>query len=252
MADARILSKALLLLDLIATSDGGRSAAELAELISVHRTNVYRYLNTFLDLGYIRKDHQDRYHLGNKILDLTSHLLGTMPLREAAHPCLVALSAKVQKTVHLCVLDGLDVIYIDKVESQRTLPIMSRIGSRAPAYCTAVGKVLLSALPAEQLTLMLGSIHFESRTPRTIVDPVRFLEEMKHTRSKGYALDDEEHEQGVICLATGVRDYGGECVGAISITGLKREYQEPEERDRLLGTLLQTAQAISSDLGFVA
>jgi len=129
--DAKILAKGLNLLEVLAQSAEGMTAAELADSVGVHKTTAYRYLNTLLQAGYIKTNGDGSYHLGNKILELGSHMLRRMPLREVAHPFLVKLSAETQKTVHLCVLDGAEVVYLDKVESQRSLPIISRIGSRA-------------------------------------------------------------------------------------------------------------------------
>ena len=249
--DAKILAKGLVLLDEIARNIGGVSATELADRVGIHKTSVYRYLNTLQNAGYVRNDGDGSYGLGNKILELSSHLLRQMPLRETARSYLVALSNDTQKSVHLCVLDGTEVVYIDKVESQRTLPIMSRIGSHAPAYCTSVGKALLSALPMDQLVAMLGDIGFERRTPNTITSAVEFLDDIRRTQERRYAVDDEEHEEGIVCYAALVREYGGHSVGAISITGLKRDYQEEQERERLLESLLKAAADISSALGFV-
>ena len=251
MADAKILEKGLKLLEELAQSAEGKSAVELAELLGIHKTSVYRYLNTLLEMGYIRTDGNGVYHLGNKILELGSHMLRRMPLREVAHPFLVKLSAETQKTVHLCVLDGAEVVYLDKVESQRSLPIISRIGSRAPAYCTGVGKALLSTLPTDQVLELLKRTPLVKRTENTITDPMKLLDELKLTRERGYAIDDGEHEEGIKCFAAPIKDFSGETVGAISITGLKREFEDSEESDRLLNTVVKGAKDISLALGHI-
>jgi len=251
MADAKILEKGLNIVEDLAQSAQGMTAVELANSIGIHKTSVYRYLNTLLNAGYIQSNGDGHYHLGNKILELGSQLLRRMPLRETAHPFLVKLSAETEKTVHLCVLDGQDVIYIDKVESQQTLPIMSRIGSRAPAYCTGVGKALLSGLPTDQIVSLLQGITLEKRTATTITDPMQLLEEIKLTAERGYAIDNGEHEEGIKCFAALIRGYGGGVVGAISLTGLKREFDNPEEAKRMISTITKTATEISRELGHV-
>ncbi len=250
MADAKILEKGLKLLEELAQSAEGKTALELADLLGIHKTSVYRYLNTLLEMGYIRTDGNGVYHLGNKILELGSHMLRRMPLRETAHPFLVKLSAETQKTVHLCVLDGAEVVYLDKVESQRSLPIISRIGSRAPAYCTGVGKALLSSLPSDQIVEILRKTSLVKRTETTITDPVQLLEELKQTRARGYAIDNCEHEEGIKCFAAVIKGYGGEIVGAISITGLKREFDDQQQAEKLAETVKLTAEAISQALGY--
>ncbi len=201
-------------------------------------------------MGYIRTDGNGAYHLGNKILELGSHMLRRMPLREIAHPFLVKLSAETQKTVHLCVLDGAEVVYLDKVESQRSLPIISRIGSRAPAYCTGVGKALLSSLPSDQVVEILRKTPLVKRTETTITDPVQLLEELKQTRDRGYAIDNCEHEEGIKCFAAIIKGYGGETVGAISITGLKREFDDRRQAEELSEEVKRAAVAISQALGY--
>ena len=251
MADAKILEKGLNLLEKLAQSKKGMSAIELANGIGIHKTSVYRYLNTLLQAGYIKTDGDGIYHLGNKILELGSQMLRRMPLRETAHPLLVKLSAETQKTVHLCVLDGQNVVYIDKIESQRSLPIISRIGSRAPAYCTGVGKALLSGLPTDQVVSLLREVTLTKRTPITITDPVQLLDEIRVTAERGYAIDNGEHEEGIKCFAILVSGYGGDTVGAISLTGLKREFDNPEEFKKMISAITKTATEISRALGDV-
>jgi DNA-binding IclR family transcriptional regulator len=226
------------------------TAIELADSIGIHKTSVYRYLNTLLQAGYIQTNGDGRYHLGNKILELSSQLLRRTPLRETAHPFLVNLSAETEKTVHLCVLDGHDVVYIDKVESQRSLPILSRIGSRAPAYCTGVGKALLSGLPTDQVVSLLREVTLERRTPNTITDPIQLLEEIKLTAERGYAIDNGEHEEGIKCFAAPIKGYSGDIVGAISITGLKREFEDQQVEEEMANKVKQAAVAISHALGY--
>ena len=248
-ADAKILAKGLNLLEMLAQSAEGMTALELANTVGVHKTTAYRYLNTLLQAGYIQTNGDGRYHLGNKILELSSQLLRRMPLRETAHPFLVKLSVETQKTVHLCVLDGHDIVYIDKVESQRSLPMMSRIGSRAPAYCTGVGKALLSSLPTDQVVSLLQDINLEKQTAATITDPMKLLKEIKLTAERGYAIDNSEHEEGIKCLAALVRGFGGEPVGAVSLTGLQREFNTAEELERMIAVVAKTAMEISYALG---
>ncbi len=249
--DAKILAKGLNLLEELAQSADGMTAVGLAESIGIHKTSVYRYLNTLLQTGYIQTNGDGRYHLGNKILELSSQLLRRMPLRETAHPFLVKLSVETQKTVHLCVLDGHDVVYIDKVEGQRSLPMMSRIGSRAPAYCTGVGKALLSGLPTDLIITLLGESSLTKRTSTTITDPIQLLKEVKRIAERGYAIDNGEHEEGIKCFAAPLSEYGGDIVGAISLTGLKREFDNPEELKKMITAITKTATEISQALGHV-
>lgn len=249
MAGSKTIEKGLAILEELAQSAAGKTASELAKTVGVHKTSIYRYLNAFSAPGYIRRDGEGRYHIANKILELGNHMLRRMPLREVAHPHLVKLSADTQKTVHLCILDGFDVIYIDKVESHRTLPINSRIGSRAPCHCSSAGKALLSELPTEQVVSLCQQHGLPQRTPNTITNPLRLLQELRAVTERGYAIDDEEDEIGLMCLGTSIRGYGSECLGAVSLTGLKREFDNSDTCNRLVKALLDTASVISRALG---
>jgi IclR family transcriptional regulator, KDG regulon repressor len=250
-ADAKILAKGLDILEKLAQSNAGMTVVELADSIGIHKTSVYRYINTLLEAGYVQNDGDSRYQLGNKILELGSQKLRQMPLREVAHPFLIKLNEKTQMTVHLCVLDGRDVVYIDKIESHRSLPIMSRIGSHAPAYCTAVGKALLSNLPTDQLVSLLQGMTLEKRTENTITDPIKLLEELRLTAERGYAIDNAEHEEGIMCFAASVRGIGGDVIGAISITGLMRELAVQIEYQRSIANLKMAVTEISQLFGHV-
>jgi IclR family KDG regulon transcriptional repressor len=245
----RILRKGLKILEHLASSRDGASAMELCELIGVHKTSIYRYLATLKECGYVRKESSGQYVLDTKILQLGSEILQRMPLRETAHPFLVELSEATSKTTHLSVLDELEVIYLDKVEGPKTLPIISRIGSRAPAHCTGVGKALLSTLPTSVVETLLQSATLESYTDATIVDPKALLEELAKTRDRGYAIDEGEHELYVRCFAAPISGYGGRAVAAISITGLIDDFEDPSTRVELLDHLKQAAAGISNALG---
>jgi IclR family transcriptional regulator, KDG regulon repressor len=248
-ADAKILAKGLDILEKLAQSNAGMTVVELADTIGIHKTSIYRYINTLLEAGYVQNDGDGRYQLGNKILELGSQKLRQMPLREVAHPFLVKLSAETQKTVHLCVLDGHNVVYIDKIESHRTLPIMSRIGSHAPAYCTAVGKALLSGLPTDQVVSLLQQMTLEKRTENTITDPIKLLEEIKLIAEQGYAVDNGEHEPGIKCFAAPVRGYGGDVIAAASITSLNRKLEQDKTVNDGASRLIEVVHEISAQLG---
>ena len=249
--DAKTLAKGLIILEQLAQSANGMTASQLASAIGIHKTSIYRHLKMLSRGSYVNNGADGRYHLGNKILELASQLLRRMPLRETGHPFLVKLSAETHKTVHLCVLDGHEVVYIDKVETQRSLPILSRIGSRAPTYCTGVGKALLSGLSTDEVVSLLEVSLLTRRTASTITDPLKLLEEVRSISERGYAVDDGENEEGIKCYATLIRAFGGDVVGAISATGLKREFDDPEEAEKLLVAVLKTAAEISRALGHV-
>jgi DNA-binding IclR family transcriptional regulator len=246
---AKILDKGLNLLEELARSPQGMTAVELADKTGVHKTTIYRYLNTFFERGYVQTTGDGLYFLGNRILELGSEKLRQMPLRETAHPFLINLNSEIEMTVHLCVLDGQDVVYIDKIESHRTLPIISRIGSRAPAYCTGVGKALLGGLPTEQLTTLVKTMKLDRRTPTTITDPVDLVKEIKLTAKRGYAIDNGENEEGIICIAAPISAFGGDTIAAVSATGLRSDFSDLQASSTARLEVVKTAKDISMALG---
>jgi len=145
-------------------------------------------------------------------------------------------------------LDGEEVVYIDKIDSPQTLRMYSKIGRRSPAYCTAIGKVLLAWAPPEIITRLLGRDNLYRFTERTIIEPYRIKEEFHRVRERGYAEDNEEHEMGICCLAAPIRNMNGEVTAAISIALPKLRFQA-ERLPYLQKLVVEAAKEISSRLG---
>jgi len=248
--DVKILEKGLKIIEKLAEAPEGLTPLELAQGLGLHKSSIYRYLNTLLKYRYIQKNSNNRFQLGIKVLELGGQLLRRMPLREVAHSFLIKLSAETEKTVHLCILDKCDVVYLDKVEGHHTLPLLSRIGSRAPAHCTAVGKALLGFLPSSQLERWLQECPLTAYTPQTITEKARLIAELRSVAERGYALDRGEHELHINCIAAPIRDYSGDVIASISITGLDREFTDPAICRRLIDTVQRTAREISEALGY--
>ena len=244
---SRVLCRALKLLELIARSRQGLRVVEIEHVVPLHRSSIYRYLNTFVSTRYLEKDKEGRYRLGPKVMELAGLALENLDIREVAHPLLIELSEAMDATVHLCRLDGTEVIYLDKVETHRSLPLYSRIGSRAPAYCTGVGKALLAFLPPERLKRTLARTRFRRFTANTIIGREELLAELSAVRERGYAVDRGEHEEGIYCVAAPIFDLYGEPIASISITDLARKIEGNEEC--YAREVLRVAQAISRSLG---
>ena len=143
-----------------------------------------------------------------------------------ALPYMEELNKRVGETIHLVVMDGFEIVYINKVESVQSLRIATRVGGRLPAYCTGVGKVLLAALSPQELNLFLKSAPLRKLTGNTIMDPEKLKESFIRIRSQGYALDLEEFSQGLICVAAPLFNYSQKEIGAISISGPSHRMKE--------------------------
>jgi IclR family KDG regulon transcriptional repressor len=195
---------------------------ELSSLVKVHKSTLFRFMRTFCDLGYARRDPDtERFSLTLKVFELGSSVYARVDLVKLASPILVRLSSTTKETVHLAVLDGGRLVYLSKIESTRSLRVamQSGVGLTAPAYCTGVGKVLLAFADPGVLDAYLGSCKLARHTEKTISDRVRLLAELKLIRSRGWAVDDEEHENGVRCVAAPVRNRKGAVIAALSISG---------------------------------
>lgn len=244
---SQVLSRGLEILDLLVHSREGLSADQLAIQLGLHRSSMYRYLNTLTATGYAERSSGGAFRCGSKILDLASFVLEKIDLRNIARPFLSALCERTQATVHLCRLHGSEVVYLDKIETERSLPIYSRVGGRAPAYCTGVGKALLSFVSPERLKRILAQTEFRRYTPKTLCGAEELCRELEDVRIKGYALDVGEHEEGIHCVAVPIFDFYGEPVAAISVTDVPRRIIE--RADELAGELRDVAEQISFHLG---
>ncbi len=244
------LQKGLTILEALASSPDGHTAQELAEIVGVHKTNVYHYLRVLQDTQYVRRDERGRFRIGHKILELGGRLLQRMPLREAAHEHLLKLSRETAKTIHLSVLEGSELLYIDKVEGPNTLPMRSRIGTRAPVHSTASGKILLAHLPSAERERVLAECSMERRTPATVVDRDQLKGELRESSERGYAVDHGENEEHICCFAAPIFDQSGRAIAAISLTGLSSELIDPEEHRRIRQLVLSTAGRISEERGY--
>jgi len=193
------------------------------------------------------------YLLGFTLVELGNRLLNQLDLRTEAKPLLLELGRRVKETVHLVILDQNDVLYIDKVESDENpggLRMASRIGSRTQAHSCAVGKVLLADLPEDQLDEYTKQQGLPKLTERTLTDPAQLKEHLKAVRKRGYAVDDEENEQGIRCVAAPIRNESGRVIAATSISGPAIRITRERIRDTLQREIMETAASISKRLGF--
>lgn len=236
--------RALALLEAVA---GGTSALEgLADAVGLTRSTAHRLLSTLTWAGYLRHEPRKGYTLGPRLIELGFKAHAQLHLPSLARPHLEWLSQVSQQTVHLGVLDGTDIVYIDKVPGRGELQMASHIGARMPAQATALGKAILSAFPEpERLAHFTPGL---KRTPRTISDPEAFLQELARVAQRGYALDLEENERGIRCIGAPIRDGSDTVVAAVSISGAV-VYLSDTRLEELAPLVVEAARRISRDLG---
>lgn len=238
------LRRALEVLAVIALAcerDALLSLTEIAAQSGINRSTVSRLLQPLMDAGLVDQEpNTDRYRLGPQTARLGQIYLQHLDVNNVAGPILQALVEESQETAHLGVLDGTDVVYVDKHESPRSVRTGSRIGSRQPLYSTAMGKVLLAhAAPSVVEDVIREGM--PRRTETTITNAETLATELDRIRIDGYAIDDQENELEIRCLGAPVFDHRGVVVAAISLS--VPATRMPVERLRVLSTLVMDATA---------
>jgi DNA-binding IclR family transcriptional regulator len=244
------LARALTLL--VRLGERPYSLDELAAELGVHKTTVLRLLRTLEDERFVYREHRDaahRFHLGSRAFELANAALDQREVRATAAPHLAALNRTTGQTVHLGVMEGDDVVYLDKCEAREApIRMYSRIGLRMPLHCTAIAKVLLADLPSAERRRLAEGIEYPRFTAHTIADPPAYLAELARVAEQGWAMDDAEHESFITCIAAPIRDAAGGVVAAVSIS--VPDVLLPREKVlALLPELRETARAVSADCG---
>lgn len=224
------LVKGLRLLELLAERDGPAGVGELARELDMGASNVHRLLQALVELGYAVNDGgRGQYRASLKIWELGAHALHKLDFREAAAPAMRWLLAETNETVHLSVLSGDEVIYIDKLDSPEPVRAYSAIGGRAPAYCVATGKVLLAWRDEPAAVPSLLSVRpLHAFTPSTAPDTAALARELERVRRQGFAVNRGEWRASVWGMASPLRGPGGRVIAALGISG-------PAERIRKKG-----------------
>jgi len=223
---------------------------ELSKKLKLHKNNIFRLLATLEARGYIEQNKStENYRLGLKSLELGQTFIRQMGLLRQARSTLEELASRANETSYLAIMRSNDVIYLDVVEANQTVRVASRVGLRLPPFCTAVGKVLIASDSEEELRKKLPE-HLEKRTDKTITDAKVLIEHLKKVHKQGYALDDEEYEEGVRCIAAPVRDYTGNVVAAISISGPAMRMTDKKIVDDLVQAVREGGEEVSRRLGF--
>lgn len=213
------LGKALGLLDFFTQECPERGISELAELSGLLKSSVHNMISTFEACGFVEKNQSTgKYRLGVKILRLSNSLYLSHDLRNLLRPRLEELSSAANENVYLTTLDDDKAIYVDAIYPPGRHSGRSIIGIDAPLHCTGVGKAIMAELDADHIDRIIarGLVAF---TPNTIADGKRLRKDLAVTRSRGYAIDDMEHEFGIRCVAVAIKNIKGNVAGSVSISG---------------------------------
>lgn len=244
----KVLEKALAVLELFADSPGDLTLTQIGQRLRLSKPTAFRIVNVLEEADYLeRVPGSQGYRLGLKLHRLGSLVESTTALQKLAHPFLQEVAEKCGETVHLTVLNKGEALYLDKIEGNHSVRVVSRVGMRLPAHCSGVGKVLLAHLPQDEIDAIVRERGLPRLTPSTITDRQALADELRRIRARGYALDNEEIEIGLRCVAAPIRDAADRVVAAISISGPKFRFEDGE-RDKFISLVLRTSERISSAL----
>lgn len=214
------LTRAIDIIEFISRNGNSASLTQISQNLGLSKSTIHGLISTLEDFNYIYQDQSTGiYQLGIKLFEMGQVVYSSMDLRAIAHPILTELSQKYQETVHLALLSGSEVVYIEKVDSSRSIRIISEIGGRNPTYCTGVGKVLLSGLSDSEVEKIIETTGMKKLTPNTLDNLADLKANLAEIRQKGYANDLEEIEVGLRCVAAPIRNHLGVIIAAISLSG---------------------------------
>lgn len=246
----QVIDRVFDILELLSVEKEGLGVTDIGKRLGLHKSTVHRILSAMAERGYIEKiPDKSVYKIGLKLVEISSIYLNSVELKTEARPYLWELTSKMNQTTHLAILDGIDAVYLDKVDVIQNMRLYSQIGRRIPVYCSALGKSLLSGLPDGKLTELLARCKFIKYTENTILNKEEVFKQIIRTRSKGWSVDDEEHEAGIRCIASPIYDYTRKVVAAISISGPSAVIA-PEKEEEIGQWVRDTALKISLRLGY--
>jgi DNA-binding IclR family transcriptional regulator len=248
------VSHALDILESFTRTEDELGVTQLSKRLGLHKNNVFRLLATLEHRGYIEQNMAtENYRLGAKTLQIGSIFIEQRECRRQARPVLESLAAGSGETAVVAVLRGNKVIYMDSVETDRTVRAVSRIGAMFPAYCTAVGKVQLAHLSRTDIERLYPEQNIPALTERSIKTRDALMAELSGVADKGYALENEESELDVRAIAVPLKDFSKNVIAAIGLVApASRLTDERLEKGGIIGLLQDAGRSLSTRLGYVS
>lgn len=245
----QVLDRSLDIVEQLATSESGLSIADLANRTGLPKSTIHRILTTLADRHYIEKNPETSiYSLGHKFVEIASVYLNKINLKTEAVPIMHEIAATFNAVSYLGVLENSEVMYLERVEQFNSLRLYTQIGKREPLYCTALGKVLLSALPEADFEHLAKNLTYQSYTPLTKTSFESLECDVKFARTHGYAVDMQEHTMGSCCLAVPIYDYTRKIMAAMSVSG--PGLMDNFEFETILTRMKAAAEELSKRMGY--
>lgn len=224
---------------------------ELSKRLKLHKNNVFRLLATLESRGYIEQNKvTENYRLGLKTLELGQTFIKQMGLLRQSRPVIEDLVKTCNETTYIGVLKDFNIIYLDCIETSMTVRAVPRVGSRMPAYCTAAGKVQIAYMSDEEIDIYLPSRELQKYTSNSITDREELKKQLAIIAEQGYAIDNEELDEGVRSVGAPIRDYTRRIIGAVSISGPSMRFSDERINKELIPMVIKASEEISAKLGY--
>ncbi|MRN52648.1 IclR family transcriptional regulator [Paenibacillus monticola] len=243
------LDKALSIIEILAEQRNPLGVSDICKLVDIPKTSAFFILNTLEGHDYINKTEDGKYKLGTKFLTISSSILNKMDIREFAKPFMQSLMERTGFTVHMATLDHGEALFIDKLESQSFVKFSTYIGQRQLLHLSGVGKAIAAYSPLAVIEEIIKEKGLPQKTENTITSWSEFKTAMESIRKQGYAIEDEEGEIGVRCIAAPIYNDQNILVAAISITALRTELSI-QDISVVGNHVKETAIQISKCLGY--
>ena len=226
------------------------SFTEIQRLLGYNKTTLFRVLATLQHNRYVSKDQSGGYQLGLNIFILGNRISAEYQLKKVAAPLMKKLAERVDLTVHLGIVDGKNIIIIEKAEPNRMVQMVSRIGASVPAHCTGQGKTLLAFSPKETVEKIINSQGLPRYTPQTITTSEHLFAELASIRRLGFAIDNSEHEKDIRCVGVPILNETGKIEAALSITGTTTDFPGEETIKKYADMLIEVREEIRNEMGY--
>jgi IclR family pca regulon transcriptional regulator len=246
------LERGLSVLSLFSNDSSELTLTEISRSADLNMTTSLRIASTLEAAGYLRRDPDTkRYRPSLKVLQLGFTALRSLDIRQAARPHLEQLSRATGETVSLAALDGLEIVYVDRIRNRHIVGVLLGLGSRLPAHCTSMGKAMLAYLPDDMLKPRLDDTALEPCTANTLIEGDALEHDLAKVRRRGYAVNNQELAVGLRAVAAPIWGEQGRVVAAINISGSTETISRSRLREELAPLLLETASEISQALGYM-
>ena len=246
----RVLDRAFDVLEILSIHNAPMRLSEIAAASGLSKSTVHRLLTAMLARSVVAKTNDGDYTIGYKIIEMASMHINDLELVTEAAPYLSNIARELDLTAHLGILEGAEVVYLEKLDGHPNAQRYTQVGQRSPAFCSSIGKCLMAGMSRDELDDVLDECDFKRYTPHTITNRRDYIEHLRQVRQQGWAMDDEEYEVGHRCIGATVYDYRGLPVAAISASGSVNLLTD----DRIEGTIRKVkewAGQLSRQIGYI-